>query len=104
MKQRRAKPLVRVIAHSTSADACGKVASCDAGHQEVDRCSTRGRSQGMHITFASTKANKAEPTLALKSREDVTRNLKLGYQSPQNRTCVCVDEKKNIKHFFKIKV
>ena len=43
----------------------------------------------MYITFASAKiANKAEPTLALKPRGDVTRNPKRGYQWPQKRTCV----------------
>ena len=43
----------------------------------------------MYITFASAKiANKAEPTLALKPRGDVTRNPKQGYQWPQKRTCV----------------
>ena len=34
----------------------------------------------MYITFTSKKANKAEPTLALKPRGDVTRNPK---QAPQ---------------------
>ena len=44
---------------------------------------------GMYITSASTKiANKAEPTLALKPRGDITRNPKQGYQWPQKRTCV----------------
>ena len=43
----------------------------------------------MYITFTSAKhANKAEPTLALKPRGDVTRNPKQGYQWPQNRTHV----------------
>ena len=40
-------------------------------------------------TFTSTKkVNKAEPTLALKPRGDITRNPKQGYQWPQNRTHV----------------
>ena len=61
---------VRVIGHSkydcTSSDACGEETGCDPDHQVVSRCSTSGGSQGMYITFASTKyANKAEPTLAL---------------------------------------
>ena len=60
-----------------------------AGHQEVGKCSTRGESWGMYVTFASAKiANKAEPTMALKPRGDVTRNPKQGYQWPQKRTCV----------------
>ena len=60
-----------------------------AGRQEVGKCSTRGESWGMYITFASAKiTNKAEPTLALKPRGDITRNPKQGYQWPQKRTCV----------------
>ena len=43
----------------------------------------------MYVTFASAKiVNKAEPTLALTPRGDVTRNPKQGYQWPQKRTCV----------------
>ena len=57
-----------------------------AGRQEVGKCSTRGESWGMYITCASAKiANKAEPTLALKPRGDVTRNPKQGYQWPQKK-------------------
>ena len=59
------------------------------GRQEVSKCSTRGEFWGMYITFASARiANKAEPTLALKPRGDITRNPKQGYQWPQKRTCV----------------
>ena len=69
-----------------------------AGRQEVGKCSTRGESWGMYITFASAKiANKAEPTLALKPRGDVTRNPKQGYQWPQKRTCVYVSAKNFLK-------
>ena len=57
----------------TSADACGEVISCDAGHQEIGMCSTRGGSWGMYTTF-----NKAAPTLDFKPRGDVTRNPKQG--------------------------
>ena len=68
-----------------------------AGRQEVGKCSTRGESWGMYITFASAKiVNKAEPTLALKPRGDITRNPKQGYQWPQKRTCVSA-KKKNLK-------
>ena len=49
--------------------------ACD---QEVSRCRTRGESQGMcnvtHMPLLSL--NKAEPTLALKPRGDVTRSPK----------------------------
>ena len=61
--------------------------SCHAGYQEVGKCSTRGLSQAMYITFASVKASKAETTLVLKLTGDVTRNPKQGYQWAQNRTC-----------------
>ena len=93
---------VQVIAHSNQiqlpslADASGKVMSCDASCQEVGRCSTRIGSQGIYITFASTKVNKAEPTLALKPRGHITRNPKEGYHWPQNRTCVCVHHIKKL--------
>ena len=42
------------------ADACGEGTGCHTCHQEVGRCSTRGASQGMYITFASAKVNKAK--------------------------------------------
>ena len=42
-----------------------------------------------HISCMSPQSsNKAEPTLALKPRGDVTRSLKQGYQWPQKWTCV----------------
>ena len=52
--------------------------SCHAGRQEVGRCCTRGESQGMcNITcMPLLSSNKAEPTLALKPRGDVTRSPK----------------------------
>ena len=50
-----------------------EVAGCDVDRQEVGRCSTRGGSQRMYIIFASAKqVNKAEPSLALKPRGEVT--------------------------------
>ena len=69
-----------------------------AGRQEVGKCSTRGESWGMYITFASAKiANKAEPTLALKPRGDVTRKPKQGYQWPQKGHVSAKNLKKNKK-------
>ena len=48
----------------------------------------------MYITFDSAKkANKAEPTLALNPRGDVTRNPKQVYQLPQKRKCVSAQKK-----------
>ena len=67
----------------------GKVTGCDAGHQEVGRCSTRGGSQGMCITFASAnKQNKVEPTLALKPRETSPEIQNRGTSGPRKRTCI----------------
>ena len=61
--------------------------SCYAGRQEVSRCCTRGESQGMcnvtHMPLLSS--NKAEPTLALKPRGDITRSPKQGYQWPHKK-------------------
>ena len=59
---------------------CKEVTSWDAGHQEIGRYSTRGGSWGMYIMYTSAKVNKAEPTLALKPRGEITRNPKQGYQ------------------------
>ena len=42
------------------------------------------------------KVNKAEPTLALNPRGNVTRNPKQGYKWPQKRTCLSA--KKSRKH------
>ena len=46
------------------------------------RCHTRGESQGTCNVACrpSLSSNKAEPTLALKPRGDITRSLKQGYQ------------------------
>ena len=42
-----------------------------------------------YITYLPPQSsNKAEPTLALKPRGDVTRSPKQGYQWPQKWTCV----------------
>ena len=81
----------------TSAHARGEMTGCRAGCQEVDRCSTRGGSQGLYTTFASTKAYKADPSLALKPRGDITRNPKQRYQGTQNKTHVCVHQKLFLK-------
>ena len=61
--------------------------SCHVGHQEVSRCCTRGESQGMcNVTcMPLLSSNKAEPTLALKPRGDITRSPKKGYQWPHKK-------------------
>ena len=45
-------------------------------------CSTRGGLGNVHYCCLCN-ANKAEPTLALNPRGDITRNPKQGYQWPQ---------------------
>ena len=60
---------------------------CHAGCQKVGRCCTRGESQGTcNVTHTPPlSSNKAELTLALKPRGDVTRSLKQGYQWPHKK-------------------
>ena len=53
-----------------------------ADRQEVGKCSTRGESWG-----TNRNANKAEPTLALKPRGDVTRNPKQVPVAPKKDMC-----------------
>ena len=48
--------------------------------------------------------NKAEPTLALKPRGDVTRSPKQGYQWPQEWTCVQQKLKKKKKRILQYHV
>ena len=51
-----------------------------------------------HMPLQSS--NKAEPTLALKPRGDITRSPKQGYQWPQKWTCV----QQKFKKFFLKKI
>ena len=44
--------------------------------------------------------NKAEPTLALKPRGDITRSLKQGYQWPQKWTCIQQKFLKKAQYIF----
>ena len=72
----------------TSAHACGGSDRLRAGRQEVGKCSTRGESWGMYITFASAKiANKAEPTLALNPEETSPEIQKQGYSGQKKDMC-----------------
>ena len=77
---------VQVIAHSNLSQVLPLLMHMGKWLAVVNRCRTRGGSQQMYITFASTKVNEEEPTLALKPRLDITRNPKQGYLWPQNRT------------------
>ena len=62
----------------------------NAVHQEVLNTLHQKWISGKVHYIHLCNVNKAEPTLALKPRGDVTRNPKQGYQWPQNRTCECV--------------
>ena len=83
--------------HQCLAGMWKRLLGCHAGHQEVGRCRTRDESQGMcnitHMPLLSS--NKAEPTLALKPRGDVTRSLKEGYQWPHKKGLM------SCKNYFK---
>ena len=79
------------LGNLTSATVCGDRTGSVSGRQEVGKCSTRGGSQGMYITFTSAMQIR-QPTLALKPRGDVTRNPKQGYQCPppqEKDMCMC---------------
>ena len=73
--------------HQCLADMWKIQLGCHAGHQEVSRCHTRGESQGMcNVTcMPQLSSNKAEPTLALKPKGDVS-------QSVQNRVSVAMGD------------
>ena len=97
------------LAHSWSVDRLFETHCCHTvislGMNPVDAlqcclsmrsatCNTWGGSQEMYIHYICLcNANKAELTLALKPRGDVTRNPKQGCQWPQNRTCEYVWQK-----------
>ena len=76
-----------IVNHQCLAGTWKRRLGCHAGRQEVGRCRTRGESQGMCNATGTPllSLNKAEPTLALKPRGDVTRSPKQGYQWPRNR-------------------
>ena len=69
--------------HPTWNTHVAKVIGCYAGIIHWQRCHTRGESQRTYIShMLPPSANKAEPTLALKPRGDITRSPKEGYQCP----------------------
>ena len=99
---------VRVIARSNliqvpPLDACEEMTSCDASCQEVGMCNIKDGSRGMYITFASTM-QKWQPTLALKTREDITRYPKQATSDPKNRTYVCVRPQKIKQNYIFIRL
>ena len=64
--------------------ACGKATGCYAGHHEVGRCHTRGKSQRMYIMYVSMKCEYGFETLEETSPEVQTS----GISDPTKRTYV----------------
>ena len=70
----------------TSADAYGEVTGCAAGHQEIGTCSTRDGSQGMYITFTSTKKSIRQNPLWLWNPKEMSPEIQnWGTSGPQKR-------------------
>ena len=78
----------------TSAHTCGEVTGCMPAAKRSACVLPEVDLRECTLNSPLQKANKTEPTLALKPRGDVTRNPKQGCQWPQKRTCVP-------KNFFK---
>ena len=72
----------------TSATVCGDRTSGDAGAKRSAHVAPEADLGECKIHSPPQKVNKAETTLALKPRGDITRNPKQGYQWPQKRTCL----------------
>ena len=73
----------------TFADACGEVISCAPTTKRLAHVAPEVDLGECTLHLPLQKVNKAEPTLALNPRGDVTRNPKQWYQWPQKRTYVC---------------
>ena len=71
----------------TSADACGEVTGCTVCHQEVGMCSTRGGSQGMYITFTSTKKKYGRTHSGFETQRRHHQKSKTGVPVVPKRTC-----------------
>ena len=71
----------------TSVHACGEMTGCILATKRLAHVAPEVNLRECNITFARLlqKVNKAEPTLALKPRGDVTRNPKQGYQWPPKK-------------------
>ena len=67
----------------TSTHACGEVTGCAPVTKRPACVAPEVDSGNAHYTGLHKKVNKAEPTLALKPRGDVTRNPKRGTSGPQ---------------------
>ena len=72
----------------TSATVCGDRTGCAPATKRLAGVAPEVDLRECTLHSPPQKANKAEPTLALNPRGDVTRNPKQGYQWPQKRMCV----------------
>ena len=83
---------------STSADVSGEVTGCDTSCQEVSRCSTRGISQRMYITFASAKMWTRQNPLWLWNPEEMSPEIQNRDTSgPKIGLCMCPPKDLKIK-------
>ena len=80
----------------TSAPVCGDRTGCAPATKRSASVAPEVDLGECTLHSPPQKGNKAEPTLALNPRGDITRNPKQGYQWPPKRTYV------SAKNFFKI--
>ena len=67
---------------------CGEVTGCAPATKRSARVTQEVDLRECTLHSPLQKGNKAEPTLALKPRGDITRNPQQGYLWLQKRTCV----------------
>ena len=72
----------------TSAHAYREMTDCVLASKRLASVAPEVDLRNVHYICHPKNVNKAEPTLALKPRGDITRNPKQGYQWRQKRTCV----------------
>ena len=82
----------------TSATVCGDRTGCTPAAKRSASVAPEVDLGECTLHLPLQKANKAEPTLVLNPRGDVTRNPKQGYQWPQKRTCVSAKNFKKKKN------
>ena len=85
----------------TTTTVCGDRTSCVPAAKKLASVAPEVDLRECTLHSPPQKVNKAEPTLALNPRGDVTRNPKQGYQWPQKRTCVSTKNFKKKKKSLK---
>ena len=84
---KKPKCLTRAPSTNRMVSACEVCSSNPAGNIHWQRCCTRGESQVTCIMYASAKVQISLPTLALKTRGDITRSQKQGMSGPKMDMC-----------------